>query len=1075
MAGQIRQNALDALPAQYETLTAAPALDVTADTSPASTDGGTDTAPAGVAVGDILDGFERRADRAFADIPSGILLDAEAVTVIDRPETVDTSSANPRDGSNTPDQKVRIENPNTVVSVTDAGVRSVVEQADKDWRPETEKHNEVLRRAFVALSAIGMEVAIIPQEQDTSLPDAVAYPPIDTKVDTKRAKTLIEQFTDEYPIAADLSDGGAIAIEAETSTYKKPARTLENLARAVRNDHKALFVTPEMEAQDRTAPAARAHHILTDPLFLRGHLRIKPNEDDPDEDIAERQPMPLYYNKTEFLHLGTPSDDQRKHALIESGKQAVWVNTDDDTIRLYDGMNDAAQCGRLRKDEAYGSTNVFDVWCRLDTHNDEWVVYPEGEALRYQTLSDLREDWQIVYEPFVPEREFETQPSTDEWDIIQTALPEFLSPAEDKAATQDVPDDGLPEAYDNIADVPQVAATEADADTDGDDADTPLRAGFTREAVPVPERVREDDLLGNPDSVTGESVAGGEQLTTIPTEARAPLIDPTDSSYRALDALVFDHDASSGAAHGHGDSPDTGDTPGSDTPTGTDADTHATEDASGGDGHATPETDTAPATDTDTPTAQDAPTSTAELEAQLEQQGGILDDVPGDDDNDANTADAPTPSDTEAGSTATPDDHALTDTDFTPPTVMTDLDDAYILNAAQLDDDATLTDVRIDADAVTNTFGAKDPTSSGFWHRVWDAANLAERDAIYRENLPGALRLGPGLADSKAPTAVRLGIAAEAIIPMGDDAVRLPGPRDAYEEHLAADKPEHFQQWETWASLWDDHDLRRDQLLDPDILIPFIKHEEGLDQTHSLAAIGAGVDAGVLAEAEKKVGLGSRPVPAFWQDVLTEMSQKPHSPIPPQGVHVTLQLTHNLTEETADHAIDAGIDCGVLYGDRDSGPLRVNTPRDETGADIDDAAFDVETYYPDDVAIDSGPADDDPDSGAGQPPSNPSGQPSGEPSGQPSSDPSGQPSGQPAGNLSGDLSGHLSDEESTEISRQQSSQEPHEIADETATQQSSQESRENSDETADATSREESTSISNESSTEKPEQASVFT
>jgi len=304
-------------------------------------------------------------------------------------------------------------------------------------------------------------------------------------------------------------------------------------------------------------------------------------------------------------------------------------------------------------------------------------------------------------------------------------------------------------------------------------------------------------LPGNPDSLTGESVAGGEQPTTIPADARAPLIDPTDDSYRALDALVFDHDESGGAAHSRGDDPDTGDTPDSDTLTSTDADTDAAEDTPGGERHATPASESSPVTDTETSTAeQDAPTSTAELEAQLEQQGGILDDVPGDDSGDASTDDPPAPTDTAAESSETPSDHALTNTDFTPTTVMTELNNAYILNAAQLDDDATLTDVRINADAVTNTFGAKGPTSSGFWHRVWDAANLGERDAIYRDNLSGALRLGPGVADSKALTAVQLGIAAEAIIPMGDDAVRLLGPRDAYEEHLAADKPEYFQQWE---------------------------------------------------------------------------------------------------------------------------------------------------------------------------------------------------------------------------------------------------------------------------------------
>jgi len=241
--------------------------------------------------------------------------------------------------------------------------------------------------------------------------------------------------------------------------------------------------------------------------------------------------------------------------------------------------------------------------------------------------------------------------------------------------------------------------------------------------------------------------------------------------------------------------------------------------------------------------------------------------------------------------------------------------------------------------------------------------------------------------------------------------------------------------------LWGDHGLGRDQLLDFGGLKTLIQAEYRFTDTVSLAAIGAGVDAGVLREADKRVGLGSRQVPSFWRVVLDKAESEPHDGLLPPVVRAALTVEHDLTEETADHAIDAGIECGVLYGDRDTGPLRVNTPRDEEGPDIDDAAFDVETYYPDDVAIDSSLSDDDPDSDAGQP----------------HSDPSVQSSGQPSGNLSGDLSGHLSDEESTEIS----------------SQESLRESRETPDETADATSREESERVSNESSTEKSRQEST--
>ncbi|OYR79472.1 hypothetical protein DJ84_17870, partial [Halorubrum ezzemoulense] len=222
------------------------------------------------------EGFHRRTSTDFEELPDGILVDEEYVELADPEDEEEETSV--RGTGGTPTGQVRITDPETELSITDKGIRSVLEQAEDEWRHQTEKHNEVLRRAFVMLSATGMEVSIVQQDNKQQLPDAVAYPPIATTVDTKRASRLLEKFKKDHPIAADLSDGGVIAIEAETSTYKKPAHTLQNLARAARSGQRAMFLTPEMEAEDRTAPAARVNHILTDPMFIRDHLRMRPNE-----------------------------------------------------------------------------------------------------------------------------------------------------------------------------------------------------------------------------------------------------------------------------------------------------------------------------------------------------------------------------------------------------------------------------------------------------------------------------------------------------------------------------------------------------------------------------------------------------------------------------------------------------------------------------------------------------------------------------------------------------------------------------------------------------------------------------
>ncbi|WP_233561756.1 type IV secretion system DNA-binding domain-containing protein [Halorubrum sp. Atlit-28R] len=928
-AEQIRQNALDTLPGAYETLEPAPALNI----DPPEMDGD-DTLS--VSVEAANEGFHRRTSTDFEELPDGILVDEEYVELADPEDEKEETSV--RGTGGTPTGQVRITDPETELSITDKGIRSVLEQADEDWRPETEKHNEVIRRSFVMLSAIGMEVTVVRQDHEASLPDAVAYPPIRGTVDTKRASRLIEKFKKDYPIAADLSGGGAITIEAETSTYKKPARTLQNLARSVRNDRRVMFVTPEMEAKDRTAPAARVDHILSDPMFIRDHLRMRPNEDPSDAgDLTERDPMPLYYNKTDYLELGTPTDGERKHALIRKGKQAVWVNTHDDEIQLYDGMTGAKK-GALRMDEGFGSTNAFDVWCRYDDHNNEWVVYPGGEVQRYRTLGDLREDWQLVYEPFVPEREFEEIPTEDQWNIIQTSLPSFLSPAGEDATDEtqeatptdgeDEPDAGSADTdtsqsqYDNIEDVPVQAAlnqpdddSEATASTDAESDIDLHRAGFTREAVPIPNRVVVDELPDNPDSPTGESVTGGQQYTTIPDEALEPMVPEKHMPmYEDIGGLDIG-DNSNDPVGIHDDA------------TSGEGDTAATDDADTPDEEPTPNVDTT--VDEDDPFGADSDT---------DGPVGILDD--------------------DAGADETSPIDAVT---FSYAAAMTNLSTYYIANSDAVDEDSSPDDIDIDYDAVTDRFGAKDPTDAAFWQDVWDSANVNQTEAIFRDNLPGALRYGPGIRGTQAADAIRIGLAEEELVPAGENAVRLPGPRDAYEDYLTEEEVAEIQRRDSWVPVWDALGRDHDEGLTVPRTMMGLRVEFDFKKPMAQAAIGAGVEAGVIKESGKKLILGDRTVPAFWATVLDEVDADPHEPLTESEVTIGLEMFHGLDGEEVTKTIEAAYNHGAVYQDADSDHLKINTPRDEKGPEIDAAAFSRDAYPVggDDSDSDDSSGDDD--------------------------------------------------------------------------------------------------------------------
>ncbi|TKX60765.1 DUF87 domain-containing protein [Halorubrum sp. ASP1] len=928
-AEQIRQNALDTLPAAYETLEPAPALNI----DPPEMDGD-DTLS--VSVEAANEGFHRRTSTDFEELPDGILVDEEYVELADPEDEEEETSV--RGTGGTPTGQVRITDPETELSITDKGIRSVLEQAEDEWRHQTEKHNEVLRRAFVMLSATGMEVSIVQQDNKQQLPDAVAYPPIATTVDTKRASRLLEKFKKDYPIAADLSDGGVIAIEAETSTYKKPAHTLQNLARAARSGQRAMFLTPVAESAESAEPAARVNHILTNPMFIRGHLRMRPNEDAEDAgDLSERDPMPLYYNKTDFLELGTPTDGERKHALIRKGKQAVWVNTHDDEIQLYDGMADGAKKGALRMDEGFGSTNAFDVWCRYDDHNNEWVVYPGGEVQRYPTLDDLRDDWQLVYEPFVPEREFEEIPTEDDWDIVQTPLPDFLSPAggdedTDASDTESSPEDTpnsvdeaentqAGETYNNIEEVPKEAALDQQTSEDDDDTEFDLeRAGFTREAVPIPERLITSKMPSRDSDVSGVGSKPGANTThEAPPEAFESMVpDAHMPVYRDMSALDVE---------GNGRDP-----------------VGIHDDAASSEG------DTAATADGDTP--DEDPSPSVETTVDEDDPFGADSDTDGPVDilEDGDNSNGPI--------------NALT---FTYDAAMKNLRTKYIANSDEIDEDSSPDDIEIDSEAVTDKFGAKDPTDASFWQDVWDSANLNETEAIFRDNLPGALRYGPGVRGPQAADAIKIGIATNKLMPVGEDALRLPGPRDSPQDYLTDEDIAEMQRRDSWVPVWDALGTDHDENIDVSMAVMTLTVDHEFKNPMARAAIGAGVNAGVIEEDGKQLALGERTVPTFWDEVLNSASKQPHDPFTPQAMSIALRGTHDLSQEQAETTAQVAREHGSVYRDDETGQIKVNTPRDEKGPEIDAAAFDRDAYPVggDDSDSDDSSGDDDDSGGDG--------------------------------------------------------------------------------------------------------------
>jgi hypothetical protein len=389
-----------------------------------------------------------------------------------------------------------------VIRVTEEGTAEVLRSEDHRVSP-SDTHSELLERgAFEWFTRAGFTVSIMEQVKDDSVADAVGQLPVEsTGVSLGEAQQSLAELEAEYPFVAELSGGREVAIEAEVS-LSKPAGPLKNLARAVNNNQRPVFLVPDGRREDLLPSrvesrefgywARRLHNVIYDPLMVR---HFSTYEDDAGTTHTAR----TLYNTQEHLSLSTDGDEQ-KFPLLQKGKQCVWQDHDGEYLILYDGAgDDGNQRGRVTPetlDDA--SANAFETWCRYDQYDEEWVVYPEKRSkIIYQSLDELKDDWQRVYRPFHPETDIDGDPAAidplitilrepEHIERLEEAMPAVYQHPYDTDTAQDEPEVRplIPEEYrrdwdpDLIPGFTPVEQTPSFLDDDGESVRGRLAAEF---------------------------------------------------------------------------------------------------------------------------------------------------------------------------------------------------------------------------------------------------------------------------------------------------------------------------------------------------------------------------------------------------------------------------------------------------------------------------------------------------------------------------------------------------------------------------------------------------------------------
>ena len=237
--------------------------------------------------------------------------------------------------------------------------------------------------------------------------DAEGYLPVESDTaNLAEAQKELARLEADFPLLAEISDGKEVTFEAEHS-LQKPVGPCRNVARAANQNRRTIFMVADGTGSDRLQDrdvdnpllywANRLYKIIANPPFVR-------SVDTYTDDDGTQHTNRILYNTTDKFHL---ADDpmEKKYPVVQRGKEVVWVEEDEATLKLYNGRGeDAGQRAMIPAnglDEA--TANAFQVWTRYDQYEDEWVVYPEqGANKRYVDKDAMEEEWMIVRRPFHP-------------------------------------------------------------------------------------------------------------------------------------------------------------------------------------------------------------------------------------------------------------------------------------------------------------------------------------------------------------------------------------------------------------------------------------------------------------------------------------------------------------------------------------------------------------------------------------------------------------------------------------------------------------------------------------------------
>lgn len=286
-------------------------------------------------------------------------------------------------------------------------------------------HRYILRESLKTFLALGAD-ASLPSQEGEELPDGVADLPINPLQEATsdaEYQHLKAQCKQEYGRLYELSDGRDIAIEAETTTLKKPKQTLTNLRKAVQHGKMCVFTCKDgsYDPEDFDDPDDAPDHTSLFEYWPRRGERVIYDTDGSGRNITTNHERLTFVSET----IDGKHGDSRifynlsKELKIEPGVGALrprttnslqWreraTDNGDTEIVLEDKGGQRTVRARFENADAVFSAAGEQYPAYYERTADGYVVHANGTQTIYETKEEIRLNWKPIRPPFIPEREF---------------------------------------------------------------------------------------------------------------------------------------------------------------------------------------------------------------------------------------------------------------------------------------------------------------------------------------------------------------------------------------------------------------------------------------------------------------------------------------------------------------------------------------------------------------------------------------------------------------------------------------------------------------------------------------------